>query len=236
MNIGIILGGGTGSRMGMADKPKQFIDVYGKPILIHTLEAFEVNDRVDAICVVSLPEWMDDINQWIKQYDIRKVRWTALAGEERRDSSFNGLKAIQNDVSPEDIVLIHDAARPLISQRIINDNIDGALKYGAVDTCIPAHDTIVRTVDGYQTIDSLPVRSELMLGQTPQSFRYSVILDAQQYYDQAPGDKPFITDDTGLVLFRGGTVAIALGDKMNLKVTTFDDLLMLKSLIRTNRG
>ena len=232
MNIGMILAGGMGSRMGAVGKPKQYIDVQEKPIMIYTLEAFEKNGHIDAICLVTLVEWMDEVKNWLQRYKIQKVRWLVPSGKERRDSSFNGLKAIKDEVAADDVVLIHDAARPLISQRIIDENIADAARYGATDTCIPAHDTIVRSIDGGESIDHLPVRSEIHMGQTPQSFQFSVIYEAQKYYEAFDGDKPFITDDAGVALFHGKKVAITMGDKLNIKVTTKDDLHMLNAILQ----
>ena len=115
MNIAVVLAGGSGSRMGMVDRPKQFIDIYGKPVIIHTLEAFEINEKIDAICVVCVKEWQDDLSLWLKEYDIRKVRWIANAGASRQESSLNALDAIKEACGDDDYVIIHDAARPLIS-------------------------------------------------------------------------------------------------------------------------
>lgn len=147
MNIAIVLAGGSGSRMGMVDRPKQFIDIYGKPVIIHTLEAFEINEKIDAICVVCVKTWQDDLSVWLKEYDIRKVRWIADAGASRQESSLNALNAIQSECSGDDYVIIHDAARPLVSQKIINENIAKVCEYGACDTVIPAHDTIIKSLD-----------------------------------------------------------------------------------------
>ena len=99
MNIAVVLAGGSGSRMGMVDRPKQFIDIYGKPVIIHTLEAFEINEKIDAICVVCVKAWQEDLTVWLKEYDIRKVRWIADAGASRQESSLNALNAIQAECS-----------------------------------------------------------------------------------------------------------------------------------------
>lgn len=235
MNIAVILAGGTGSRMGIVDMPKQFIEIYSKPVIVHTIESFEINDNIDAICVVCIKEWQNNLKIWLKEYDIRKVRWIADAGDSRQRSSLNALDAIKNDCTDDDIVVIHDAARPLVSQRIINENIEKVKEYGACDTVVPAHDTIIRSVDG-EYLESIPARKELYMGQTPQSFTYGIIRKSYDDYYALPEDKrPVMTDDCGLVLNSGIKIGMAMGDKINMKLTTMEDLLLIKSLIRTTR-
>ncbi len=235
MNIGVVLAGGSGSRMGIVDRPKQFIEIYGKPVIIHTLEAFEINEKIDAICVVCVKDWQEDLGLWLKEYDIRKVKWIANAGSSRQESSLNALDAIKDSCTGDDYVLIHDAARPLISQKIINENIEKVKEYGACDTVIPAHDTVIRSVDG-ASLESIPVRKELYLGQTPQSFKYSIVRKAYDDYFALPEDKrPEMTDDCGLVLHSGIKIGMAMGDKLNMKITTMEDLLLVKSIVRAGR-
>ncbi|MGV8980477.1 2-C-methyl-D-erythritol 4-phosphate cytidylyltransferase [Clostridium sp.] len=232
MNIAIILAGGKGTRMGIVDQPKQFIDIYGKPIVVHTIEAFDIHEQIDAIAVVCLKEWHEDIKIWTRKYELNKIKWIVDGGETRQESVLNGLKAIEEDISSDDIVVIHDAARPLISHRIIIDNIEGARKYGAVDTVIPASDTIIQSIDN-DTISSIPVRKELYLGQTPQSFIYSTIYDAHK--KAAKSELQDSTDDCRLVLNYGKKVHLVNGDKLNFKITTMEDLLLLKSIIKMSK-
>lgn len=232
MNIAIILAGGKGTRMGMVDQPKQFIDIYGKPIVVHTIEAFDIHEQIDAIAVVCLNEWHEDIKIWTRKYELNKIKWIVDGGETRQESVLKGLQAIEEDLSDDDIVVIHDAARPLISHRIIVNNIEGAKKYGAVDTVIPTSDTIIQSLDD-NTISSIPVRKELYIGQTPQSFKYSTILDAHK---KAELDKTNdSTDDCRLVLNYGKKVHLVAGDKLNFKITTMEDLLLLKSIIKMSK-
>ncbi|MBK5240774.1 2-C-methyl-D-erythritol 4-phosphate cytidylyltransferase [Clostridium sp.] len=232
MNIAIILAGGKGTRMGIVDQPKQFIDIYGKPIVVHTIEAFDIHEQIDAIAVVCLKEWHEDIKIWTRKFELNKVRWIVDGGETRQESVLNGLRAIEEDVKPDDIVVIHDAARPLISHRIIVGNIEGAKEYGAVDTVIPTSDTIIQSVDD-NTISSIPVRKELYIGQTPQSFKYSTIYDAHK--SAAKSKLQDSTDDCRLVLNYGEKVHLVAGDKLNFKITTMEDLLLLKSIIKMSK-
>lgn len=232
MNIGVILAGGSGTRMG-SDVPKQFIDIYGKPLIIHTLESFDLNSEIDSIAVVCKDEWKEDLNIWIRQFGVNKVKWIISGGNTRQESTYRAIKALEDVCTDEDILIIHDAARPLISQRIINDNIVGAKEYGAVDTVIPSADTIIRSTND-STIDSVPVRSELYLGQTPQSFKYSLIKAAHEF--SINNNTIDATDDCQLVLKLNHDVHLVNGDKLNFKVTTFEDLLLLKSVVKIGKA
>ena len=234
MNIALILAAGTGSRMGNADKPKQFLPIYGKPLMVHTIEAFEMNPKVDAIVISTNAEYIDDVKVMCKQYDLSKVKAVVAGGSTRQISVFNGLKGVQSiGGKDDDIIIIHDSARPLISQKIIDNNIEACEKYGAVDTVVSASDTIVKSVDGEKIAD-IPPRKELYQGQTPQTFKLSVILSAHLAVQNE--DIPNVTDDTKLVLLQGHDVHLVEGDKLNFKITTFDDLMMLKALLKIGKS
>ena len=232
MNIALILAGGKGSRMGNTDQPKQFIDIYGKPLIIHTLECFDRHREIDYIIVACLKEWQEDLKIWIRKYDINKVKWIVDGGESRQESVYNGLKLIEKEIEGEDIIIIHDSARPLVSHRIISENIDAAKSYGAADTVIPTTDTIIRSEDT-KIIHSVPKRNELYLGQTPQSFRFSIIKKAHEYSKQ--NDIKEATDDCQLVLKTGHPVHMVNGDSLNFKITKAEDLLLLKSVIKIGK-
>ncbi|KGK86062.1 IspD/TarI family cytidylyltransferase [Clostridium sp. HMP27] len=229
MNIAIILAGGIGSRMGIKDMPKQFIDVYGKPILVHTLESFDSNMNIDSICIVTLKDYIEEVNILLRKFEINKVKWVIEGGSNRQESTLKGLQAIEKDCKEDDIIVIHDSVRPLISQRIIDDNIKSAKEFGAVDTVIHTSDTIIRSIDN-QSIDSVPIRKELFLGQTPQSFKFSIIKEAHECAIKNKIEDA--TDDCQLVLKMNKKIQLVLGEKLNFKITSFDDLAMLKALIK----
>ena len=233
MNIALILAAGSGTRMGNADKPKQFLPIYGKPLMIHTIEAFEINDDVDKIVIVTNEQYIDQVKVWCKQYDLGKVRSVVAGGNSRQISVYNGLKAVEELVSsPDDIIVIHDAARPLISQKIIDDNINVCKQFGAVDTVIKASDTIIRSKDN-EIISDIPNRNELYQGQTPQTFKFKIIKDA---HEKALKEAiPNVTDDAKLVLSFGIDVHLVEGSAQNFKITTFDDLMMLKALLKLGK-
>ncbi len=233
MNIAVVLAGGNGTRMGVTEKPKQFIEICGKPVVIHTLEAFEKNEKIDAVCLICAECYHGEMKNLLNKYSIKKVRWMGDAGETRQLSSRNALDLIKDECNDEDIIIIHDAARPLISQRIIDDNIRGVEIYGGCDTVIPSHDTIIRSLDG-ETLNSIPVRKELYLGQTPQSFRYGIVRKAyDEYYAMEESARPVVTDDCGLVLFSGAKIGIVAGDKLNMKLTTSEDLCLIEFIMKT---
>lgn len=229
MNIGVILAGGSGSRMGIVDKPKQFIDIYGKPIIVHTLEIFDSHADIDAIAIVCLEEWLDDLRILLRKYEISKVKWLVVGGRTRQESIYNVIKTLSEECQEDDILIIHDSVRPLVSHKIISNNIIGAKRYDAVDTVVPSADTIVKSVDS-NTIEEVPNRSELFIGQTPQSFKFSIIKKA---HDKAIKDNILdSTDDCQLILRLGEDVHLVEGEKLNFKITSFDDLLLLKSIVK----
>ena len=233
MNIALILAAGTGSRMGNADKPKQFLPVYGKPLMVHTIEAFEMHDEVEAIVIVTNDIYIDQVKVWCKQYDLSKVRAVVAGGNSRQISVYNGLQAVKSiGAKDDDILLIHDAARPLISNKIISNNIEACKEHDAVDTVIKASDTIINSKLG-DVINDIPVRSELYQGQTPQTFKFSLICEAHEKAKE--GSIPNVTDDAKLVISMGKNVYLVEGSKQNFKITTFDDLMMLKALLKIGK-
>lgn len=232
MNIAIILAAGSGTRMGNASVPKQFLMIYNKPIVVHTIEQFEMHFDIDEIVVVTKKDYIDEIKVWIRQFDLSKVHHVVEGGDTRQASVYNGLLAISPFAKNDDIVLIHDSARPLVNGRIISDNIEGALRYGAVDTVIPSADTIIHSQDG-EKIDDVPLRKELFLGQTPQSFRYEKIMKAHQ--EAIKNHIENASDDAQLIRKNQGEVYLVNGDRLNFKITTFDDLMMLKALLKIGK-
>lgn len=223
MNIALVLAGGKGTRMG-GEKPKQYIECDNKPILIHTLEAFAYHNEIDKICVICPAENIDYTREIVSEYKVPKVEWILPGGNTRRDSSFIGVSKIFSECAPDDIILIHDAARPNISSSIISNNIQMATEHGACETVIPSQDTIAVSEDG-QTISAIPDRSKLFNVQTPQSFKAEIIYKAHVDFEKSSDGQ--VTDDAALVLRNGGKVFIVQGDKMNLKITTQEDLRIL---------
>ena len=227
MNIALILAAGSGTRMGM-DTPKQFVLVKDKPLLYYSVNMFETYPEVEAIVLVTNKESVSLVEEIVNEYSFKKIKGIVVGGETRQDSVYNGLLKIKEFASNDDIVLIHDSARPLVNHRIIYDNIKACLEYGAVDTVIQASDTIVKSIDG-SGVDELPLRKELYQAQTPQTFKLGLILEAHEYAKEH--HIPDVTDDVKLVLSLGKEIHIVEGSKLNFKVTTPEDLDLLEALL-----
>lgn len=220
----IILAGGKGKRMGSAIS-KQFIDIKGKPIIYYTLKKFSENKKIDNIIVV-LPE--DEVKYFkeniLKKYELR-INKIVIGGKERQDSVYNALKSLKN--SSTDIVLIHDGARPFISERIINEGIKFAEIYGAAAPGVMPKDTIkVKNEKNFSIYT--PNRSNLVSIQTPQVFKFDEILECHEKI-RYNGEK--VTDDTMVVEKYGYSVYLYDGEYTNIKVTTPEDLILAERLI-----
>ncbi len=233
MNIALILAAGSGTRMGNTSKPKQFLPIYNTPLIVHTVQAFEMHDQVEQIVIVTNKEYIEEVKIYCKQYDLSKVKAVVEGGDARQISVYNGLKYLESSgVSEDDIILIHDSARPLVTQDIITRNIDACKEYGAVDTVIPSSDTIIKSVDK-EVITEIQKRSELFQGQTPQTFKFGIINKAHEYAKETNNTET--TDDCRLVLNINYPVHLVEGSKFNFKITTFDDLMLLKALLKMGK-
>ena len=220
----IILAGGKGKRMRSAIS-KQFIDIKGKPIIYYTLKKFSENKKIDNIIVV-LPE--DEVKYFkeniLKKYELR-INKIVIGGKERQDSVYNALKSLKN--SSTDIVLIHDGARPFISERIINEGIKFAEIYGAAAPGVMPKDTIKVKNEKNFSVDT-PNRANLVSIQTPQVFKFDEILECHEKI-RYNGEK--VTDDTMVVEKYGYSVYLYGGEYTNIKVTTPEDLILAERLI-----
>jgi 2-C-methyl-D-erythritol 4-phosphate cytidylyltransferase len=216
---GILLMAGEGRRFGR-DLPKQFQLLGGKKVFLHSLETFLETGWLDEMILVCPSDWVEIVREEI---GMRVV----AGGRSRQESSYLGLLAFS---TPPDVVVIHDGVRPFLTKRILKENIETALAYGAADTCIPSADTLVHVPDG-QKIATIPNRREYLRGQTPQSFRFDLILEAHQKTTTQES-----TDDCRLVLDLGHPVHIVLGDERNLKITSPLDLLLAEQLLTRDRN
>ncbi|MBQ4394993.1 MAG: 2-C-methyl-D-erythritol 4-phosphate cytidylyltransferase [Paludibacteraceae bacterium] len=227
MNIAVILAGGSGSRFGR-DLPKQFLKVAGKKVIEHTIDVFEHNDLIDEIAVVTQPEYIADVEQLVVNNHYRKVRKILVGGKERYHSSLSAINAYTEDT---DNLIFHDAVRPLVNDRIINDCIEALKEYDAVDVAIPVADTIIQ-VDDTDCINAIPTRSLLRSGQTPQCFKRGVINKA---YEIAMQDPNFVTtDDCGVVrkYLPETPVYVVKGEVFNMKITYKEDLFLVDKLFQ----
>lgn len=224
--IAVILAGGSGSRMGN-DLPKQFVKVAGKKIIEHTIDVFEKSSVIDEIFVVSKAEWIPNVEELVVANRYKKVKKILSGGKERYHSSLSAINACDDD----DKILFHDAVRPLVNDRIIKDCVEALNKYNAVDVAIPATDTMIE-VDAESIITSIPNRSILRNGQTPQGFTCSVIKLA---YELAMADPHFRTsDDCGVVkkYLPNEPIYVVKGENFNMKLTYIEDLFLLDKLFQ----
>lgn len=225
-----ILAGGVGSRMGVTGMPKQFLSVGGKPIIIHTIEKFLMCGRFDHIYVAVVRDYVSHMTDILRKAIGENDRVTVIeGGSDRNGSIVNVINAIRkNDSDPDSILVTHDAVRPFVSSRIIEENIDAAIEFGATDTVIPATDTIIRSADG-QTLTEIPVRDELYNGQTPQSFRIGMF--EEDFYALSDEQKKILTDACKIFVLAGRTVRMVKGDAYNMKITTPFDLRLAEAIV-----
>lgn len=226
-NIAIILAGGVGSRLGLGT-PKQFFKVAGKTVIEHTVDTFERNANIDEIAIVSNPYFISDVEAIVLRNGWKKVKKILKGGAERYDSSLSAIRAYEGEADVN--LVFHDAVRPLVSQRIINDVCDALNDHEAIDVTIPAVDTIIQSSDDH--IAAIPDRSTLQRGQTPQAFRLSVITEA---YRRALADPAFrVTDDCGVVVKYMPEVPVHLvaGEESNMKLTYKEDTYLLDKLFQ----
>ena len=228
MNTALIFAGGTGKRMGSAGRPKQFLELHGKPIIIHTLEHFDRHPDIDAIAVVCIAGWIDYLRDQLDRWRIKKVRWIVPGGETSQDSTRAGLGILAEHCDPEDtIVLIHDGVRPLITEELISDNIRMVRQKGNAITVAHAIETIV-TVDGSDQVDSVIDRSKCCLARAPQCFWLS---DIMELHERAVQDDYQVIDSATLMMHYGRTLHIVEGPPENIKITTPSDFYIFRAIM-----
>ena len=227
MNIALIIAGGSGQRMSQ-DIPKQFINVNDKPVVIYTLEAFQKHPNIDAIGIVCIKGWEAILQAYANQFNITKLRWIIDGGENGQASIRKGVEALERDCNEDDIILIHDAIRPMISSEIISDNIRTCLEYGSAVTVVPCAEAMMITQDR-QTSKALMDRNQLMRTQTPQAFLLSKLVWAHE-----EALKRGITNSVAsctLMVELGEEIHFSTGSEKNVKLTTTDDIEIFKALL-----
>lgn len=230
-----ILAGGKGTRMGLQDRPKQFLELGKRPIIIHTIEKFLLVTEIDVIIVGVHPDWVgyteDLIEKYLSSYSDRIV--ITEGGHDRNTTIENIIKTANNinTLSDDDIIVTHDSVRPFVSIKTIQENIRLASKFDAVDTVVEATDTIVQSLDNILITD-IPERQFLYQGQTPQSFKMIEFLTL--YNDLSQDQKEVLTDACKIFVISGKNVALANGEYSNIKITTVTDLKIARSMIEDN--
>lgn len=232
MIFAIITAGGIGTRMGNVEKPKQFLHIGNKPILVHTMEKFCINSSFEKVIVLCPAQWITYTKDLLKKYLPDDNRYVVLEGEKlRNDTIMNALKYIEENYNMDDSVYVvtHDAVRPFVTQRIIEDNLAYAKTGIPCDTVIPATDTIVESTDS-KSISSIPNRAHYYQGQTPQSFPAKVFIEL--YNELTEDEKYVLTDAAKVFVMKGKKVAIVEGETFNIKVTYPYDLQLAETLLK----
>ena len=228
MNVALIFAGGTGTRMNTKSKPKQFLELNGKAIIVHTIENFENHPEIDAICVVCIEPWIGYLKDILARDFIKKVRWIVPGGETGQDSIRNGLEAIEKDCKDSDsVVLIHDGVRPLINDKLISDNIAKVRECGSAITVTPAIETIV-AMDNQDEITKITDRKQCFLARAPQSFFVKDIMEAHRKAI-AEGIHDMI-DSASLMQHYGHSLFTVNGPAENIKITTPMDFYLFRAI------
>ena len=230
--FGVILAGGVGSRMGNAEKPKQFLNLGGRPIIIHTIEKFTVNPLFERIIVLSPKQWVrytkDLIHKFLPLYQNIDV---IEGGGTRNETIMNAIDYIENigKLDEQTIIVTHDAVRPFVTHRILQDNIASAKKYGACDTVVSATDTIVYSENGH-TISDIPNRASVYQGQPPQSFQAKYLRDV--YESLTEDEKLLLTDACKILTLKQLPVHLVNGEVYNFKITYPHDLRLAQAMLK----
>ncbi|MBP5281371.1 MAG: 2-C-methyl-D-erythritol 4-phosphate cytidylyltransferase [Lachnospiraceae bacterium] len=231
-NVALIIAGGSGDRMHQ-DIPKQFITVNERPVIVYTLEAFERHPNIDAIAVVCIEGWENILWAYAKQFNISKLQYVIPGGKNGQESIRNGVMELKKHFDKGDLVLIHDAIRPMVSNEIISDNIRVAEQYGNAITVIPCAEAMIQTEDGAMSVGAFP-RDRLRRTQTPQAFRLGDICDLHRRALQA-GITNSIASCT-LMIEMGEQVYFSVGSEKNIKLTTVEDIDIFKALLVAKRS
>lgn len=231
MNVALILAGGSGSRTEQS-VPKQFLPINDKPIIIYTLEAFQSHPEIDAIIVSSIDGWLDVLAGYARAYGITKLKWIVKGGENGQASARKALLELESHCKADDIVIIHDAVRPLISQEIITDCIAKAKEHGSGLSAVRCQETIMRTSDGKSGNNGID-RNDIMRVQTPQAYRYGKALWAHKEALNRGITNAVYTNT--LMLELGEELHFSLGSNKNIKITTLEDIDIFKALYSTKR-
>lgn len=235
MNIGIIFAGGVGSRMHSKDKPKQFLEIYGKPIMIHTIEHFEKHPMIDAVVAVCVEEWIPYFEKLIYGFNIKKVKRVVPGGTTGQLSIYNGLLAAKEIAGEEKtVVLIHDGVRPLIDEKLITENIRSVIRYGSAITTTKVKETILVVDENESSIDYVLARNNSRVAKAPQSFWLNDILSVHEK-TLAEGKDNWI-DSCTLMQEYGFKMHLIDGSDQNIKITTQGDFYAMRAVLEAKEN
>lgn len=233
MNIAVIFAGGTGRRMHTTSRPKQFLEYQGKPIIIYTIELFDNHPMIDGVVVACVEEWIPFLNKMLKKFEINKVKKIVPGGETGQESIYKGLVGAKEiSQSDDDIVLIHDGVRPLITAQTITDNIETVKKEGSCITCIPATETFIVTQQNGGL--EIPTRANSFIARAPQSFYLKDILSAHELA-RKENRNDFI-DSCGMMHYYGHKLGRIIGPMENIKITTPTDYFVFKAMVEVHEN
>lgn len=229
--FGVILAGGNGTRMGNVEKPKQFMEIGGKPIILHTIEKFVMNSEFNQILVLSPKQWIKHTEDLTRKYIPNCSKVVVIeGGVTRNETIMNAIAYIDEKgmLEEDTIIVTHDAVRPFVTHRILEENIRYAKEYGACDTVIPATDTIVESKN-QDMISDIPDRKIMYQGQTPQSFKAKQLRGL--YQSLTEDEKEILTDACKIMVIKGETVHLVEGEVSNIKITFPYDIRVAEALL-----
>lgn len=228
MNIALLTAAGKGTRM-HTEIPKQFLHINNKPVILYTMEAFQKHPQIDAILVVTLDAWKDMIWAYAKQYNIDKLRWVISGGDTGQESILAGITILVQECDKDDVVMVHDGNRPLVSDEIISDSLATYKRYGGAVAAIPCIEAIYKSTNGEQSEVTLD-RKELFRTQTPHTYSLRKLLWAHEN-----AKKKGIENTTAtcvLMSLLGETIYFSKGSEKNLKLTTQEDIEIFEALLK----
>lgn len=231
-NIAVIFAGGAGQRMNTVSRPKQFLELNGKPIIIYTLELFDNHPEIDGIVVVCIKGWVDYLEKQLRKFEINKVVKIVDGGETGQLSIYNGLEAVEAICGLESCVLIHDGVRPLITEKTITDNIQCVRDFGSCITCVRATETLV--VETVRNELEIPIRDNSLIARAPQSFLLKDILKAHRKA-LSEGRSDF-TDSCTLMTHYGFKLHTILGPAENIKITSPTDFFIFRAMVEVHEN
>lgn len=231
MNVVLLTAAGSGTRMHQ-DIPKQFIHVDNKPVIVHTMEAFQNHPSIDAIIVVTMDAWSEVLKAYANQFNITKLKWVVPGGSTGQESIWNGLVELKKHLSDEDVVMIHDGNRPLVSSEVISNSLVTYKTYGNAVAVIPCTEVVFESEDGISSCVSTE-REKLFRTQTPHTYKLGDIVNAHQ-----EAQKRGITNMAASCMLMkelGKITYFSRGSEENLKITTLEDLKIFKALLHTRQ-
>lgn len=231
MNIALILAGGIDPQFRMS-VPKQFVNVYNRPVIVYTLEIFQQHKDIDAIMIACLDGWQEMVRAYAKQFNISKLRWVISGGKDGQASAGNGIMALRQECRDDDIIILHDSIRPLVSEEIITDSIRVCRQHGMGVAAMRTMDTIMRTRDGKVGTESIS-RYAIIRIQTPQAYRMDYLADIYRKAQEA--GIAGAVDMNSVISRLGEPVYFSKGSDLNLKINTVEDVEMFKALYRMQK-